>query len=178
MHVAVTRVLTRWFNSTPYGVNALLATVPRKKANGTSSDAKPEKVTIYNDVDFAEILTTGGIKPPSLPALVVVSDVNGKSDDIRKIHVPAHTFTGTAGIGFYAAQTEIGDDIILGDLVLRAVKQSLTKFNLAPQLERELNKILVGKVMSVEWQRVAPAVPESYMLGVLFADLVILDKAP
>lgn len=179
MHVEVTRILTQWLKHPVYGVNTLLETVPRAKMNGTF-DPKPAKVTIYNDVDFENMITTGGIQPPKMPSIVLVTDENPKSSDIAQIHKSGHVISMASGIGFYAEQSEISKDIKFGNYVLRAIRRSLHAFNL-PELShegRELNDVKLLKVVQVETQRVAPAVPESYMLGVLFADLLVLDKAP
>lgn len=176
MHVEATRILTEWLKDTEFGVNALLAAIPRKRANGTN-DPKPGRVDIYNDVDF-DILRDSGLVPPTMPSLVIVSEVTAVTDDfLKKQNSPGHVMRGAAGVAFYAEQTEPNKDVIAGNYVLRAVKQSLNRFNKADQRRRQLNSVLIA-VTKVEIERVASAVPAIHMLGILFAELFVLDKAP
>lgn len=186
MHVEVTRILTAWLQHDQYGVNAMLATLPRwtgfyeEDETTPINDPLPPDVDVYNDVDVKEILTTGGLRPPTMPSLVVVVDMNPKTVDIKDPNASGHEMSVAAGIGFYAEQTEVEKDIVRGDYVLRAVKKSLVRFN-SPVLSkdyRKLNDYSLSRIVSIETQRVASAVPESFMLGILFADLIVLDKAP
>lgn len=184
MHVDVTRMLVKWLEHDQYGVNALAAELPRltgelDEDNDPIEDPAPAAVTVFSDLT-PEINHTEGLRPPKMPCIVVIVDANPKTVDIGKRGKPAHEISAAVGIGFYAEQTDIERDIITGDYILRALKQSLTLFN-EPHLSRdyrELNKIQLTKVESIETQRVASAVPESHMLGILFADLLVLDKLP
>jgi hypothetical protein len=187
MHVEVARILTAWLKHETYGVNAMIDQVDRwtgyYEDDGTTQilDPRPADVDIYNDIDTKEIQSTSGIRPPTMPSLVIVVDANPKTIDIAQVHKSGHEISAAAGFGYYAEQTDIGTEIIAGDYVLRALTKSLVRFN-QPQLSRpflrELNGILLARITGYETQRVASAVPESWLLGILFADLQILDKSP
>src|SRR4026208_1531350 len=117
MHVEATRILTAWLKDTTYGVNALLANVPRKKMT-TGSDPKPPIVDVYNDVDF-EIMKDSGIDPPTMPSLVVVSEVTSVTEDFLKSKMDSgHWMRGAAGIAYYTEQSEKSLDIIAGNYVM------------------------------------------------------------
>ena len=80
MHVELTRMITAWLEHADYGVNAILPTLPRNKADGGEDEAPPD-VAIYNDVDFQ--VYEGSrviIVPPSTPSLVVASDMIVRQD--------------------------------------------------------------------------------------------------
>jgi hypothetical protein len=182
MHVEITRILANWLKHPDYGVNAMLATLPRfnKIGSTTSKDPKPADVTVFSDVDTPEILTTSGWAPPKIPALIIMTDLNPRPIDISKATMPGHFFTAFSGIGYFAEMTEREKNIVQGGYVLRAVKKSLKIYN-EPKYSnpnRELNSVQVSRIDSVELQRVASAVPESLMLGVVFVNMTVLDKAP
>jgi hypothetical protein len=185
MHVEVTRMLAAWLADETYGVNALLPDLPRwtglnDEDDNPIDDPLPADVTIFSEVDAPGIMTDGGLRPSKMPSLVIVVDENQRTSDIGVIGKPGHWLTAVAGIGFYAEQTEREKDIIHGNYVMRAVKQSLTLFN-EPKYSgqyRKLNQYTLSKIEGVEIQRVAPAVPSSHMLGIVFADLRVLDEAP
>jgi hypothetical protein len=181
VHVEITRILTAWVKDDQYGVNALLAQLPRKKSvAGTSQDEKPKAVTFYNDVDY-DIVEVGGINPPTTPALVIVCDSNPRTVDIQNPNASGHKMDEgwVAAFGYYGDQGDRASAIRHGNYVLRAVKMCLTRYNKYCRGERQrLNGVVLGRVDRVEFQRAAGAVPGSTFLGLLFADLTVLDTAP
>lgn len=181
MHVEITRILTAWVKDPTHGVNALLSQLPRvKTVGGTAQDEKPKTVTIYNDVDF-DIVETGGINPPTVPALVLVCDSNPRTVDISRPDIPGHRMREgwLAAFGYYGDQGDRASAIRHGNYVLRATKQSLTRYNKYCRGTRQrLNGVVLGQIDKVEFQRAAGAVPGSTFLGLLFADLTVLDTLP
>lgn len=178
MHVEITRILTRWLSHPQYGVNKLAPLVPRENMDG-KKDPAPVKVDIYNDVDF-DLTSIAGITPPSVPSLVIVADLDLRSSDIAQATRQAHLIPAIAGIGYYAEPEYKSDAIKAGNYVLRAVGRSLKLLNEPNKYQpvRELNNIMVARVVGVVTQRVAGAVPPSGLLGIMFADLQVMNKAP
>lgn len=178
MHVEITRMLTGWLAHPEYGVNKLVLTMPRANLKGVNDD-KPDKVDIYNDVDF-DIGSVAGIDPPSFPSVVVVADLDLKNTDAGQVHKSAYEIAAVAGIGYYAEEITKARNIRDGNYVLRSVMRSLRRFN-KPSLStdyRQLNGVGIVRITNLTMQRVAGAVPTSRLLGVVFADLMVLDKAP
>ncbi len=180
MHVEITRLITRWMEDPTYGVNALLPGITRLTGVGDATDSEPPPVTIYNDVDLksGSIASTLGIDPPKKPALVIVADSVPETQDMQG-RSAAHEFKADVGFGYYGDVKHSREKaIIAGDYTLRAVKKSLRRFNEAPQPTRQLNGIMIARVVSVETERVAGAVGASVLMGMLFARMTVLDKAP
>lgn len=172
-------MITGWLEHPEFGVNKLLVSVPRKNLKG-ATDAKPEAVKIYNDVDH-DIAKVSGIDPPTTPCLVVVSDLDLKSADTAQPKRSAYSYSAVVGVGYYAEESEKSRNVRDGNYVLRAVMQSLTAMNYSferAQDYRELNAVRLVNMTGLTQQRVGGAVPKSRLLGMVFADFTILDKAP
>jgi len=178
MHVEITRLITGWLEHPEFGINALLPTVSRKNLKG-KSDPIPAKPTLYNDVDF-NIVTVGGVDPPELPALVVSSDVDLRGDNVEQGKRPGIQVRAVTGIGYYTEETYRNENVRAGNYVMRAVLMSLKRYHESAQRSeafRELNGVRIVNMTGLTMQQVAGAVPKSRLLGVVFADLLILDKA-
>lgn len=180
MHVEITRLITGWLEHAEFGVNVLAPLVPRLNLAG-KSDKKPPKVTIYNDVDF-DIASVHGVDPPVMPALVVVSDVDLRSGDTSEEKKSAINYSAVVGVGYYEEEGESKALVVRnGNYVLRAVMRSLRAYNWSAERSkdfRELNAIRIAKLTNVTVQRMAGAVPTDRLLGMVFADLLVMDKAP
>jgi hypothetical protein len=180
MHVEITRLLTVWLKHPQFGVNALLPGIPRDLVgDATMEDEEPKPVTVYNDVDF-ELDDVGGFQPPSVPSLAVIADVAPDGVDIAEKLKSGHSYGFTVGIGYYS---EFGANNRArarrdGNYVLRAVGQSIVRFSQASQRTREINQVQISKFTKLTIQRVAGAVPASTLMGMVFADGVLLNKAP
>jgi hypothetical protein len=180
MHVEVTRMVTAWLGHAVYGVNALLPNVSRDLIGGEEEDEEPELVTIYNDIDF-ELDDVAGFNPAKRPALAVICDVNPEGTDISQPDKPGHEYGLTGAIAYYAKEgTPRARARRDGNYVLRAAGQSLARFN-RPQLSkdfRQLNDVLLARLTKLSFQRVAGAVPESSLMGIVFFEGILLNKAP
>ena len=179
MHVEISRMITAWLEHKEYGVNTLLASVPRKNLSG-KDDRKPQAVKVYNDVDF-NIAGVVGIDPPELPSIVVVSDMDIRNAQVVQPKQPGVSYTAVVGVGYYADEDDKSLVVKDGNYVLRAVMRSLKMFDDSPDRSkayRELNKIQLTRMTGLTQQRIGGAVPQSRLLGLVFADFTVLDKAP
>lgn len=179
MHVEITRLITAWLGHATHGVNALLPAVPRDLVGGEEEDEEPDAVDFYNDVDF-EIDGVAGINPPTVPSIVVIVDVNPEGTDIGQQEKPGHNYSFTGAIAYYAEDTTRAKARLDGDYVLRATGRSLARYNRprASKGYRELNDIEIIRLTKLSFQRVAGAVPESSLMGILFVEGIVMDKAP
>ena len=190
MHIEATRLITAWLNDPTYGVNAQINAVSRDRFGEVASEADPvpTAVTIYNDVDFDDDVDESvlGINPPTLPALVVVFDVNPKGIDVDEIEKTSHQYNMVGAVAYYA---EDGINRMLarreGGYVLRAVGRSLTRYNLGRLSSarggtnyRVLNGIKLVRITNLTFQRPAGGVPASQMMGIVFLDVIVQDQAP
>lgn len=172
-------MLTAWLGHEVYGVNALLPEIPRNTMVANEEDPEPDPVNIYNDMDFQfdDVL---GFNPPTRPALTVIADTAPDSVDIGEVFKAGHVYGFTVGVGYYPRDVTRSKGRVDGSYVLRAVSQSLVRFNV-PKLSagyRELNDVKIVKLTKLSIQRVAGAVPESALMGIVFADGLVLNKAP
>lgn len=172
-------MLTAWLEHPEFGANKLLATVGRENAKG-GKDKAPKKVEIYNDVDF-DIAKISGVDPPSVPSLVVISDLDLRGTDAGQIKKSGFEMAAIAGVGYYAEDGYRSDNVRDGNYVLRAVMKSFRRLNAEPTKNldfRELNGVSLARMTGLTMQRVGGAVPPSRLLGMVFTDWMILDKAP
>jgi hypothetical protein len=187
MQVEATRLITAWLGHSVHGVNALIPAIPRERFGGVD-DPEPSEVSIYNDVDFDTAMDESvlGINPPSLPALVVIFDVNPKGLNFGQTQSNHHEYDMVGAVFYYAkdglnrmaARRE-------GGYVLRAVGRSLKRWNQPRFSElrsgpsyRRLNDIKLLRITNLTFVRPAGAVPESQMMGVVFLDMTVQDQAP
>lgn len=178
MHVELTRMITAWLGHADYGVNTLVKTVPRNKI-GSGKDPLPPKVEIYNDVDWDVVADTRTlITPPTTPSLVVVSDMLVREDEPQPQKSGREVPNCQVGIGYYAEPGYREAAIIAGDYTLRAVFLSLRRYH-GEQANgyRELNGIRAARITRLEMERVVPNV-QSTLLGLVFAQVLVLDKLP
>jgi len=180
MHVEVTRMITAWLSHPVYGVNALLPDIPRDLIGGTEEDEEPEEMAaVYNDIDY-ELDDVLGFNPAKRPSLVVISDSNPEGTDLEQPTKEGHVYSVAGAIGYYPRDVSRGRGRRDGNYVLRAVGQSLVRFN-QPRLSkdyRELNGIKFVRLTKLSFQRTAGAVPESALLGILFFDGIVVNKLP
>lgn len=179
MHVEVTRMVTAWLEHETYGVNALLPGIPRFQIDGETEDPEPPLVTVFNDVDFA-LSGIGGITPPMTPSIVVVSDGSERSRDIAQPNKAGHEIPGwVVGVGYYAEPGYREAAIIAGNITLRAVAQSIRLFHgVRSAAYKELNGVMIARFTEITMERVAGAVPDSTLLGLVFAELTLVNKLP
>ncbi len=179
MHVQVTRMVTAWLEHDTYGVNALLPVIPRLKLDG-SEDPEPPEVSVFNDVDFTVVESAVGIVPPSTPSIVVVSDGTSRDVESGQPVKPGHKLEDwLVAVGYYAEPGYREEAIVAGDYTMRAISQSLQRLHGQRAKEyRELNGVMIARITQIDIERVAPGVPQSTLLGLVFAQLTILNKLP
>lgn len=176
MHVEVTRMITAWLGDATNGVNKLLPSVPRDLVGGEEEDEEPKAVALYNDIDF-ELDSVAGINPPTTPSLVVIVDVNPEGTDIGA-DKSGYSYSATGAVAYYAEKVTRARARRDGNYVLRAVGRSIARWNTRHQRDRELNRILLARITKLSFQRVAGGIPESTLMGILFFEGIVLDKAP
>ncbi len=173
MHIEATRLITTWLTDDLIGVNTMLPLVPKQ-----ADDKDPPDVTIYNDVDYDVGETALGISPPRVPSLVVVADERPDTSDTAKKYRSGHQFQMIVGVGYYAEKGAKYKAIIAADYTLRAVAMTLERGLKLPQAQREANKLLIMQLLGYETERAAGGVGASVLLGMLFATISVLNKAP
>lgn len=184
MHAEVTRMITAWLGHEEYGVNALLPDIPRNQwvapGDPEVQDPEPPDVEIYNDVDFKVVDSAVGIVPPSTPSIVVSSDASSRSRDVAEPTKGGHEIPGwVVAVGYFAEPGYREAAILAGNYTMRAISQSLKRFHgVRGDGYRELNGVRIARVTEITIERVAGGVPDSTLLGLVFAELVVLNKLP
>jgi len=181
-----TVIISNWLKDPTHGVNALLSTMPRNKI-GAGTYTKPKPVSIYDDC--TDDCVAMELEPDDVPAIVVFCD-----SDIRflmDMHDPKEQKKGQKAEGLTMVAAYIVRDMDpldarqQGNFVLRAVKNSLNRFNnprtrgaqTSDDLGR-LNDVSVVKISDLRVQRVAGSVGQSTLAGFVLATLWLYDKRP
>jgi hypothetical protein len=178
VHAEITRMVAGWLAHPNFGVNTLAAAVPRKNLKG-AQDKAPPKVTIYTDVDN-DIASVSGVDPPSVPALVVVSDIDLRAAEFPEKR-PLIQVSAIAGIGYYDDETTRAEIVRRGNYILRAVLRSMYQYHLSPARSadyRLLNEVRIARVTGLTMSKAAGAIPTSRLLGLVFVDLEVHDMKP
>jgi hypothetical protein len=168
MITAATTIVSSWYKHEEYGINALLPNVPRfKLGNDGPKHPAPPPVTIYDDINDADLEKGGDLQPPRSPAIVVFADSDMEIAFGRE-GVPQ------TGSGLVVVTAYIVNDVGIRSKVklnagftLRAARRSLTKLNTGKYSDgfREHNGIKLVKINSVLEQRVMGAVGKSTLVG-------------
>jgi hypothetical protein len=180
-----TTVISEWLKHPTYGVNTMLAKVPRNKVGG-GLYLKPPKVTVYDDC--SDDCVSMELEPEEVPAVVVFcdSDILFEMDMFRPEKgrgepAKAQKGSGLSMVASYIVRdTPALDARINGGFTLRAIKMSLNRFN-NPNTRKSaglLNAVHVVKISDLRMQRVAGSVGQSTLAGFVLANLWVLDKAP
>lgn len=155
-------LFSAWLKDTN-GVNVILATLPRKKIDGTDQDAPP-LVTVVNDVEDASVAAS--LSPDSVPALMLWGDsdaeVNVAKYPTAREVVVAAAFVTDDSADPLTSITNCG-------YVLRAARLSMMRYR-SQRISadfRELNGIKVVDVSSVKEHRVSATVGRRKMWGFL-----------
>lgn len=176
MQTALTRLWSAWARHPEYGVNAQLAQVDRHRFDG-SEDPVPPPVTVYDDIDDAELSLE--LDPPTVPALVVFTD----SDVDANLLDPHYLKTGDNVIVMFAYITrEVPprQAVIDGGYVMQAVRRMAWRMNdqRASRGYRELAGIKLAAVKTVSLQRVAGGVGRSELWGLAMVQCQAIDTNP
>ncbi len=180
MIVNGTRLLHQWLAHETYGVNALLASMPRVRRDGTS-DPAPPPLTIYDDIDDESVSQV--IDPPEVPALVLFSDSDPEIDvDVAVDYAKGETPILFRGAIVFKKGIKATVASRNGGYYARAIRRSCRLFN-KQELSRPrggtdyrtLNGITVMKMGLVTEERVATALGRSLLWGFVRTSLTIVD---
>lgn len=186
MILEATVIVSEWLKNPTHGVNALLASIPRNKIKG-GVYPKPEKVTIYDDC--TDDCVAMELQPEATPAVVVFCDSEIRYDMDMQDHSDQKKGQKAEGLTMVAAYMVADKDPIEarqeGNFVLRAVKNSLNRYNNPRTRGRKtvndhgiLNDVHVVKISDLRVQRVAGSVGQLTLAGFVLATLWLYDRRP
>lgn len=178
MIVEVVRLLDRWLKSETYGVEAMLATVPRQTPENTT-DPEPEMPAIVNDTEDEDVAKD--LEPAAVPALVLYGTVGPDIPiDAKGSRSTQMARSAIVAIAYVTRDVPWLDAVRDGGYVLRAVRRSLSAYNSLEKSRefRRLNTITIAQIRNVGERQVKGGVGNSQLVGFLLATVVIIDSDP
>ena len=167
-------LLEAWLKDGTNGVNALLASVPKR-----GSDPTPRSVTIYSEASDEDVALDKD--PAKVPALVLVMDSEAEEDLTRKQPNSGSVEIKEAwvALAFVDRDVAVLTSMIEGNYALRGAKKSLRLYNLCRDPNfREMNSIKLIDIMSIRSHNVSGQIGSSRVAGFLRAKVRYQDSSP
>jgi hypothetical protein len=140
-------------------------------------DPAPRLVTVYDDVDDADLVLE--LDPPQVPAFVVWVDSDADVNVLDKNYLRTGEPVIVAG-AYITRDIQPIDAKRDGGYTLRGARRTFWRMN-DQRLSagyRTLNGIQILKVQTVSLQTVAGGVGKSQMWGLIYAAVYVADTAP